>query len=327
MSTKTTKKDNYFDQGEPIIGSSPEVKRLRRAVKKIAQVDSNVLIFGETGTGKELVASQIYLQSPRHNRALIKINCSALGKTIGKKELYGAETEGNQVVKRSIGLLEKANNGVLLLDNIGDTSSQFQEELLYIMRDKTFRRIDGEENIRLDLRILSTSTYDLQLDVERGKFRKDLYYLLNTLILYIPPLRERKQDIPELFSYFLKKYCEQAGKAEPSVQAEIFESILEYDWKGNVRELENTVQNLIMMSPEGELSADYLPFKIKKHPLDFLEPVNLKGTIADIETFLIKKALKKVGGNQIKAAKLLGLLEPTLRFKLRKYSISSKSLK
>ena len=322
MSVKFSDSPAATAQDESIIGSSPESKRLRRAARKVAEVDSNVFMFGETGSGKELVARHIHLQSPRRNRAFIEINCSALGKTIEKKELYGEELEKDQAVMRNIGLLEKANKGILFLDNIGDMNPEYQDEFLRIIRDRKFNRVGGSENIELDLRIIATSNHDLAFDLESGKFQKELYYLLNTLTLVIPPLRERKQDIPELFSHFLKKYCEQEGREEPAVQSEIFESILEYDWKGNIRELESTVQNLILMSPEGELSAEFLPFKIKKHPLDFLEPTNLKGTMSDIETFIIKKALKKVGGNQVKAAKLLGLPEPTLRFKMKKHSIS-----
>lgn len=315
MRPKITKNPPDVSPEESIVGSSPEAKRLRRAAKKLAKIDSNILIVGETGTGKELIARHIYLQSARHDAAFVEVNCASLGKTIQKKELYGEE-DG-----KSIGLLEKANKGVLFLDHVGDTNPEYQEELLRIMREKRIRRVGGSENIELDLRTISTSDRDLNPDIERGKFNKDLFYLLNTLTLAIPPLRDRKQDIPELFTYFLKKYCATEGKEEPAIQSEIFESILEYDWKGNVRELENTVQNLVMMSPEGELSSDFLPFKIKKHPLDFLEPKNLKGTISEIEIYLIKKALSKFGGNQVKAAKLLGIPEATLRFKMKKYAI------
>lgn len=321
MSPKVKTNQEDVVQDEPIIGSSPEAKRLRRAVKKLAKIDSNIFIIGETGTGKEFIARHIYLQSPRRNRSFVEINCSALGKTIEAKHLYGEDTEGDQAVMRSIGLFEKANRGVLFLDNIGDMSPEYQEDFLRVIRDKKLRRVGGRENIEVEMRIISTSDRDLNPDIESGKFRKELYYLLNTLTLPIPPLRERKQDIPELFSFFLKKYCEQEEREEPAVQSEIFESILEYDWRGNVRELENTVQNLLMMSPEGELSPDFLPYRIKKHPLDFLEPRNLKGVISEIEIYLIKKALGKFGGNQVKAAKLLGIPEATLRFKMKKYAI------
>lgn len=318
MRRKTIKKQVDADLGEPIIGSSPEAKRLRRAAKKLAKIDSNIFIIGETGTGKEFIARQIHNLSARKNRPFVEVNCAALGKTIETIDLYGQEKGGDQ---DAVGLLETADRGVLFLDNVGDMSPEFQEELLLVIRDRKFRRVGGRENIEVDIRIIATSNRNLSTDVDNGKFLKELYYMLNTLTLPIPPLRDRKQDIPELFSFFLKKYCDQEKRAEPAVESEIFESILEYDWKGNVRELENTVQNLLMMSPEGELSADFLPFRIKKHPLDFLEPTNLKGVISDIEIYLIKKALGKFGGNQVKAARLLGVPEATLRFKMKKYAI------
>jgi DNA-binding NtrC family response regulator len=314
------KKVEVFE-GEPIVGSSPEARRLRRAVKRLSKIDSNIFVIGETGTGKEFIARHIYDQSSRRENEFVVLNCAALGTTIDKKALFGEVSEGDRTATKKNGLLEKASNGILFLDSVSDMSLEYQDEFLRIMRDKKIKKVGGSEAIEVELRIISTSDHDLTPEIERGKFRKELYFLLNALTLSIPPLRDRKQDIPELFSCFLTKYCEQEGKEEPAVQSEIFESILEYDWKGNVRELENTVQNLIMMSPEGELSAEFLPFKIKRHPLDFLEPRNLKAVISDIEIYLIKKALGKFGGNQVKAAKLLGIPEATLRFKMKKYVI------
>lgn len=309
-------------QDEPIIGISPAVNSLKRAVERLAQTDSNIFIFGESGTGKEYIARHIYLQSTRQKRKFVTIDCSALGKTITNKDFFGEDWERDQEIMRNIGLLDKANQGILFLYNIDEMNLEFQEKFLQIIRDEKFRRMGGSENIEVDLRIISASNHDLSPEVESGKFKKELYYLLNTFTLYIPKLRERKQDIPELFSYFLSKYCKQEGRDIPAVPSEIFESILQYEWKGNVGELENTVQNLLRMSPEDELSPEFLPFRVKKHPFDFLEPKNLKQVISDAETFIIRKALRKVGGNQVKAAKLLGLHEPTLRFKMKKHSIS-----
>ncbi len=321
MSPKIKKNQKETVQDEPMFGISPQAKRLTKAAKKLAKIDSNVLIVGETGAGKEFIARHIYQLSPRSKGSFVEINCSALGKTIDIKNLYGQDSKGMQTVTRSIGLLEKANKGILFLDNIGDMSLEYQDELLRTIKNKKFIKVSGSGNIEVETRIISTSDRDLAPDIDSGKFKKELYYMLNTLTLVVPPLRERKQDIPELFSFFLKKYCEQEAREEPAVPSEIFESILEYDWKGNVRELENTIQNLLLMSPDGELSPDFLPYRIKKHPLDFLEPRNLKGVISEIEIYLIKKALNKFGGNQRKAAKLLGLPEPTLRFKMKKYAI------
>lgn len=308
-------------ENHKFIGTSPEAKRINRAIKKFSKVDSSVLLLGETGVGKEYIAQRIHALSSRKNRPFVTINCSVLGYTIDKRELFGEETEAHGSIQRTIGLLEKANGGVLFLDYVNETSPDFQFELLQVIREKKFRRVGGKENIALEVRIISACDREMEADIEAGKFRKDLYYSLKTLAISVPPLKRRKQDIPELFIYFLKKYCHENGKEIPAVPAEIFESILEYDWKGNVRELKDCVENLIMMSSNGELSTEFLPFEIKRHPLDFLEVKNLKRVISEVETHLIKKALGKFAGNQVKAARLLGIPEATLRFKMKKYAI------
>jgi len=312
---KLTQHNNYF------AGNSPEAKRINRAIKKFARVDSNVLVTGDTGTGKEFTARCLHAASSRKNRPFVVLNCSALGYNLDKKDIFGQEAEHAGTIQRTIGLLEKANHGTLFLDHVNETPANYQFELLQVIREQKFRRLDGNENIALDIRIVSSADVDMEESIENETFRKDLYYLLKPLSIKIPSLGERKQDIPELFIYFLKRYCGENEKEIPAVPAEIFESILEYDWKGNIRELQNCVENLVMMSPEGELSTEFLPFEIKRHPLDFLEVQNLKGVISEVETYLIKKALGKFAGNQVKAARLLGIPEATLRFKMKKYAI------
>jgi DNA-binding NtrC family response regulator len=303
------------------IGNSPESKKINRAIKKFSKADSNVLIAGDNGTGKEFIARQIHGFLSGRNRPFVVLNCSALGLTIDKIELFGEETEKDGTIQRTIGILERANRGTLYLKNIEEMPVAFQFELLQVFREQKFRRTGGKETISISIKIISSTVRDLARDIESGKFRKDLYYLLNTLSVKVPPLKERRQDIPELFIYFLKQYCSENGLEIPAVPAEIFESILEYEWKGNIRELKNCVENLVMMSPDGELSTGFLPFEIKRHPLDFLEVKNLKGVISEVETYLIRKALSKFAGNQVKAAKLLGIPEATLRFKMKKYAI------
>ncbi|MCG8605839.1 sigma 54-interacting transcriptional regulator [bacterium] len=308
-------------QPEEFIGSSPQAKRIRRAIKKFSKVNNNILIIGDTGTGKKLVASQIHTLGRRKNRPFVNLNCSALGITTNQKDLFGEEKEDSGTIQRTIGILERANRGILYLENVGEMSPEFQFELLQVFKEGKFRRIGGQENISLDVRILASNHEDLEPAVEAGEFRKDLYYELNSLFINLPTLKEIKQDIPELFIYLLKRYCRTNNLEIPAVPAEMFESILEYDWKGNVLELKNCVDNLVMMSPDGQLSTEFLPFEIKRHPLDFLEVSNLKGVISDVETHLIKKALGKFAGNQVKAARLLGIPEATLRFKMKKYAI------
>ncbi|MCK5738281.1 sigma-54-dependent Fis family transcriptional regulator [bacterium] len=304
-----------------VIGNSPETKRLKRVVKRTAKVSNNILIVGETGTGKNFISRLIHATSNRKGKNFISINCSAYGRTLDRIDLFGEEADFNSATTRSLGLLEKANDGILFLDNIDEMSLEFQEEFLQILREKHFRRLNGEENVKFNARVISSSKRDISGDVEKNNFNRELYFLLNTLAIHILPLRDRKQDIPELFLHFLNQFCGDTNKEVPAISSEIFESILEYEWMGNIRELENTARNLVMMSPEGLLSSEFLPFKIEKHPLDFLEPRNLKGIISDVETFMIKKALQKYGGNQVKAARLLGIPEATLRFKMKKYAI------
>ncbi len=312
--------DVRFEEAR-FIGNSPESKKINRAIKKFSKVESNILIAGDTGTGKEFIARQIHALSSTKNRPFVVLNCSALGITIDNKELFGEETAKDGSIQRTLGIIECANRGTLYLKNTEEMPTPFQFELLQVFREKKFRRIGGKESIALEVRIISANVADLAKDIESGKFRKDLYYLLNTLSIKVSSLKERRQDIPELFIFFLKKYCSENGLEIPAVPAEIFESILEYEWKGNIRELKNCVENLVMMSPEGELATEFLPFEIKRHPLDFLEVRNLKGVISEVETYLIKKALLKFAGNQVKAAKLLGIPEATLRFKMKKYAI------
>lgn len=322
MSDKNQKKHATTDS---LIGRSPEIMHLKKVIADVAQNENYVFILGEAGTGKEHTAMQIYELSSRKKYAMVKIDCSELGKSISAKDLYGEASESDPAVAKNIGLLEKANRGVLLLKNIAEMKPEFQEDFLQILRTKKYRRVGAAENTEVDLRVIATSDHDLKHELETDKFKKDLFFLLNTYTLYLPPLRERVQDIPDLFAHFLNKFCEQQGREIPAVPSEIFESMLEYEWKGNVGELENIVQNLVMMSSEEMLSVDALPFRVKKHPYSFLEPKNLKKVMSDIETFVIKKAMSKVGWNQVKAAKLLGIPEATLRFKMKKHSISKKN--
>lgn len=302
-------------------GSSPEAKRINRAIKKYAKVENNILIVGDTGTGKEYVARQIHSLSYRKNRPFVVLNCSALGYTIDKRDLFGEENELAGTIQRTLGLLEKANRGTLFLDNIGDMPDEYQVQMLQVLRESAFRRIGGNENIKLSVRFIASMSEEAEKKIVDGTFRKELYFELKSLSIVVPSLKQRKQDIPELFIFFLKEYCNANEREVPAVPAEIFESILEYDWKGNIRELKNCVENLVMMSRDGELSGEFLPFEIKRHPLDFLEIRNLKGIISEVETHLIRKALNKFAGNQVKAARLLGIPEATLRFKMKKYDI------
>lgn len=315
---------NGFINGH-FVGTSPEAKRINRAILKYARVDKHLLIVGAEGTGKRFVAQQIHAMSQRKSQPFVTFDCSQFGKTISRDELMGRETETSGAIQRTIGLLEKANGGVLYLDNLELAPDALQLILFQILSERAFRREGGTENIPLDVRVFSALTEDIEQDLERRGFRKGLYYWLKPLSVKLPSLKERRQDIPELMIFFLKRYCHENGLEIPAVPAEIFESMLEYEWKGNVRELKNCVEDLVSLSPDGLLSTKFLPFEVKRHPLDALEVADLTGIVADIEKYLIRKALGKFAGNQVKAARLLEIPEATLRFKIRKYDILKKN--
>ena len=310
-----------FAGDEPIVGISPAAKKLSRVVEKLSKTNHHVLLIGETGSGRKFITQKIFHQSREYNKNLVSIDCATLGKTIQYNDLYGESNEEKQASLTSIGLLEKANNGILLLENVGSMNYEFQDEFLRLLRDKTIRKIGDNKSIVLDIRVFTTAENDILQKVESGKFRRELYLLLSALVVLVPPLRERKQDIPSLFSFFHEKFGNENGTKKAAISEDIFDSLLEYTWKGNIGELKTSIQNMVAMSPAGELSAEYLPFRIKKHPLDFLDPQRFRSIIPEVQIFLIRKALRKTNGHQVNAAKLLGLPEPTLRFKMKKFHI------
>jgi DNA-binding NtrC family response regulator len=324
MKNQTNTDNLDFAGSEPIIGLSPDARRLRQAVEKLAKTNRNVLLVGEAGTGKKFIAHKIFNGSGQSSKSLVSIDCAALGKTINLKELYGEIAEGVQATSTSIGLLEKANEGMLLLENLGAMNYEYQEIILNLLRDGIVRKIGDSKSTKINLRVVSTSQEDLLPKVEIGQFKRELYFRLNELVLVLTALRNRKQDIPVLFSYFLKKLSEETGIEAAAVTENIFESILTYDWHGNIGELKDMVRNLVSMSKGDELSSEYLPFRVKKNPLEFLEPDRLKKATVEVQVYLINKALRKFSGNQVKAARLLGMPEATLRFKMKKFGFPSK---
>ena len=302
-----------FTGDEPIIGVSPITFRLRRVVQKLTNTNHNVLMVGEPGSGRKFIAQKIFNQSKEYNKVIVQIDCAELGKTIHFADLYG---EGKQT-----GLLEKTNNGILLLENVDMMNFEYQDEILRILRDYTIRKVGDDKTINLNMRVISTAENDLLQIIDSGKFRIDLYLLISTLVVSIPPLRQRKQDIPSLFDYFQDKFSKEVRVEKAAVSDEVFESIMDYDWKGNVAELKESIKKMVQTPPISELSPEYLPYRVDKNPFDFLDPQRFRSAIVEVQTFLIKKALQRTNGHQVKAGKLLGLPEPTLRFKMKKFHI------
>lgn len=303
-----------------LTGKSPEIIAIRRMIREIAKTDDNVLIIGEVGSGKQRVAEEIHQRSQRHNKPFVVLNCTAVGDTILDADLFGQTFEGDTGKQRTIGLFEQANNGIIYLDNLGDLKSEYQQRFLNIFHDGRFRRLDEDGFTDLDTRVVGA--VDDEKFMERTDFRHDLLEIVNRFHIHVPPLRQRKQDIPILFSHFLEELCQKRSRPVPPVPTEIFESLIEYKWHGNVQELMNTVRNLVMMSEEGKLSVEYLPFEIKKHPLNFLKDKDLPEAVAEVEMFLLRKMLQKFAGNQTKTAHALNVSEATLRYKMKKYGFN-----
>lgn len=306
-----------------LIGQSPQITTTKKLIREISKTNENALILGEVGSGKELVAHEIHIRGKQKNRPFVVLNCTAVGDTITEADLFGEKIEGPKGVERKIGLLEQAKKGILYMENVDELTPEFQQKFVNILKEKKFRKTGEKGFIDVDFRIIAAAS-DENFS-KKEDFRKDLMSILNTFIIQIPPLRKRRQDIPYLFTHFLEQYSRETNREVPPIPAELFESLIEYDWRGNVFELQNTVRNLVLMSPEGELSVEYLPFEIKKHPFEFLEGRDLPGAVSEVELYMIRKSLRRFAGNQTKAARSLNVSEAALRYKMKKYGLSKKA--
>jgi len=307
-------------QRQPVVGMSLEAKQLNRIIKKVARTDEPVLLVGDVGTGKTFCAESIHALSTRKEQPFVRVNCAALGNTICMNDFLGRGDSSPD--NAGLPLVRQAKKGVLFLENIADLSADFQSVLTGIIAERKYTPVGLSKGRSVEFRIIAATAVELADTLKEGGFQKKLFTLLTPRTVRLPPLRDRRQDVPELLLFFLKQYCESNQLQIPAVPAEIFEYMLAYDWKGNVRELKNCVETLVMMSPPGELCLDYLPFKVQRHPLDCLDVRDLNGATSAVEVYLIRKALEKFAGNQVKAARQLGLPEATLRFKIKKYAIA-----
>ncbi len=324
---------------DEIIGDSPQMQEVYKAIGRVADSDATVLIRGESGTGKELVAKAIYLHSNRRNKPFIVVNCAAIPENLLESELFGHEKGAfTDAISKHIGKFEQAKDGTIFLDEIGDMSLPLQAKLLRVLQEKTFERVGGHETLVSNARVLAATNRNLEKLVSEGKFREDLFYRLNVVTIHIPPLRERKEDIPLLVSYFISKYSRKYGKVIQGVSEEVMKTFMDYDWPGNVRELENAIARGVIISSVPLIMKEHLPpellqkigdeEKAKENKSqnnsgrdnDSLEP--LPDAIAKLEKTMIIKALQKCNGNKTKAAKLLGISRKSLFNKIRDYKIN-----
>jgi len=308
-----------------IIGSSPKMQELYHMVAMIAPTDSTVLIQGESGTGKELIADLVHENSTRANGPLVKVNCTALPDTLLESELFGYErgafTGANQ---RKQGRFELADGGSLFLDEIGDMNPSVQAKLLRVLQEHTFERLGGNKTISVDVRIIVATNKDLESEVKDGNFREDLFYRLNVVPIVVPPLRERKEDIPLLAEHFLKYYAEKNHRPVKGILPRTLDLLMRYNWPGNVRELENAIERAVIIAGGEHLTEVDLPINIQASADDLqtTETGVIPGlTIKEVERDLIIKTLEQTAGNRTRTAKILGITRKTLQNKLKEYQI------
>jgi DNA-binding NtrC family response regulator len=313
-----------------LIGHSDAMRRILDLIEKVADSDSTVLIYGESGTGKELVARAIHYRSDRMDKPLVPINCAAIPSDLLESELFGYEKGAFTGAHRTkIGRFEYANGGTLFLDEIGEMSPQLQVKLLRVLQEKSFERLGGVRPIQVDVRIIAATNRDLEKAIEEGKFREDLYYRLSVIPIHIPPLRERKEDIPLLVEHFLEKFNTEKGRSVSGVSPKAMEKLTEYSWPGNVRELENLIERLVVLKRTGTIEVEDLPEKIRfgpaRDPLGAIvlpeEGIRLEETIHRLERELILQALRRTRGVKKEAAELLGMKRTTLIQKMKRNKI------
>ena len=339
------------ETGPPIpglIGSGQAMEEVYRLTRQVARSNASVLLLGETGTGKELIAKAIHRLSPRGSGPFVRVNCGALAENLLESELFGhVRGSFTGAINNRTGRFEAAHTGTVFLDEIDSTTAKLQVKLLRVLQEHEFERVGDTQTIRVDTRVIAASNRDLLEEVEAERFREDLYYRLNVITIYLPPLRDRQEDIPELVGHFLRIYNEENNRHVPHVQPEAMDAMQAYDWPGNVRELQNYVERAVVLAPGDELIADLLPEavlgrkrpRVGRHRSADLETLssdlvkqgvaaagsqedNLHAKIVSrVERELIAQVMAATGGVQTKAAARLGINRNTLHKKLKEYGL------
>lgn len=305
-----------------IIGRSPQMREVFKLIGSVATTRTNVLIQGESGTGKELVAKAIHYNSPFSHEPFIVINCSAISDTLLESELFGhVKGAFTDAVTETKGKFEIAGKGTLFLDEIGDISPNLQSKLLRVIETRDFMKVGGEKVLKTEARIIAATNKNLEKLVKEGKFREDLYYRLKVVEIKLPPLRERREDIPDLVAYLLEKINRELKKNVKKVPPHVMKKIMDFPWKGNVRELENALTRAVILAKGDVILEENLP-------LERREPVPLTTELLpleEVEKRYIKYVLEKTKGNKLKASQILRISRPTLDNKIKKYGLEFKS--
>jgi DNA-binding NtrC family response regulator len=319
-STAADNKPKENDRG--IIGQTEAMQQLKRDVDMIAALDCTVLLLGETGTGKELLARSIHRKSSRARGRFLAVNCGSFSHDLLSRELFGQEPEVGGS-RGSIGVFEAASGGTILLDEVGDTPLPMQSQLLRLLQDRTIHRIGGGQEVQVDMRIMATSNQDLKAKIRGGEFREDFYYRLNVFTLHVPPLRERRDDIPPLCNYFLARFNQSFGLKVEGVDAEVMDLLLDYPFPGNVRELESIIERGVIIRRKGLIRREDLPRRFqgpKTAPpkMPQVRHGERLPTLAEVEQEHIRRVMAAVGDNKLEAAKMLGISRAGLWRKLKK---------
>ena len=314
-----------------IIGRSPAMLDVFKMIETVARTNSTILLTGESGTGKGLVAQAIHFHSLRRDKPMVSLNCGALPEALLESELFGhmrgAFTGADSNKK---GLLEVAERGTIFLDEIGEMSAVMQVKLLRVLQERRFRRVGGLEELQADIRVIAATNQDLTKAVAEGRFREDLFYRINVIPIALPPLRERREDIPLLAEHFLIKYSEQMNKQIAGIAHEALELLVQHDWPGNIRELENVVERAVALESTPAILPDSLPANVRgdsprppSAPVEALPEsgFDLEAHVKEIERGYIAEALKRAGGVQVKAAELLGMSFRSFRYYVKKYNL------
>ncbi|HOW58820.1 MAG TPA: sigma-54 dependent transcriptional regulator [Candidatus Omnitrophota bacterium] len=312
-----------FFQGK-LIAQSTKMKELLKTVDKIAQSNASVLIEGESGTGKELIARRIHELSPRRQHPFIAVHCAALTETLLSSELFGHEKGAfTGATDRKKGRFERAHMGSLFLDEIGEISKDTQVKLLRVLQEGEFETVGGTKTIKVDVRLIAATNKTLLDEVHEQKFREDLYYRINVIYLKVPPLRERKEDIPPLVEAFIRQYASSNAKKIEGIEKHALEILTQYDWPGNIRELKNIIERMIVLSSGVKLTPEQIPEDIRQGKLLSRTNDVSQGVIkiTDLEKDLIKKALQETKGNKSLAAEKLGISRRTLYRKIEEYNL------
>jgi two-component system response regulator AtoC len=308
-----------------MIGKSKKIQVVFDLIERVAKIDSNILITGESGTGKGLVANIIHLKGRRAKKPFVKVSCAALPETLLESELFGHEKGAfTDAIKKRHGRFEMANGGTIFLDEVGEISMSIQAKLLRVIQENEFERVGGEETIKVDVRIISATKRDLEKEIKEGGFREDLYYRLKVIPIHLPPLRERKEDIPMLVDHFITRFNKKLGRlVEISQQA--MKCLMDYDFPGNIRELENIIERSVALSTGDTITVQDIVMAVEKDGFISIRDEDipsLKDVISKSEITHLMKVLEKTNWNKIKAARILGISRKNLWEKLKTYNIN-----